>query len=610
MKAKINLRLVAMLAVVLVASLLFLVRSDRAISAPGPTANNILNRELAIERGQSQRAKWQQPLSSGVIYALLGIAGDLDARADAAGPKSTPRGQLNPPASATGGCPNRYVGGAAGNGSPNVKVNQDCSLRRQAEEVVAVNPTNPNNLIAGQNDSRIGFNHCGYDWSFDGGKTWGDMVPPFYQFLLASGHTSDACSDPTATFDAGGNAYVGGVLFDVFSPASAFVVAKSNAAIGGRFFHTPAPLPFQEYRNVPLGVIANDNDPSIFHDKEFIVADAGSASLKQNNVYATWTRFATTDAGVGGNSPIFFSQSTDGGATWSPGIEISGANPEVCTDFSGEVDPSACDQDQGSHPIVGPDGTVYVAFGNYNVPGFGVGQVLMVSCAPSADCSNPASWTAPAKVGDMLELHPVGPSAEGCPPGRQCLPPNGYRVPMVTSISASVDRNNKLYVSWTDGRNLGANCQGPAATATPPCDSDILYAYSTDGGATWSASHKLTPAGSAQWQSWSAVAPDGNKLWVAYYDRSYGNCEFDGCNDITLAKVENAASEAPTVSYTRLTTASMPNLTPANNPLQAGFLGDYMWVATDAKGKAYVTWADTRGLGGTVEEDIYFTTAK
>ena len=64
-------------------------------------------------------------------------------------------------------------------------------FRSQAEEVIAVNPTNNNNLIAGQNDSRIGFNHCGYAWSFDGGKTWGDMVPPFWQFQLATGHTAD-----------------------------------------------------------------------------------------------------------------------------------------------------------------------------------------------------------------------------------------------------------------------------------------------------------------------------------------------------------------------------------------------------------------------------------
>jgi hypothetical protein len=314
---------------------------------------------------------------------------------------------------------------------------------------------------------------------------------------------------------------------------------------------------------------------------------------------------------VGSNSPIYFSQSTDGGATWSPGVEISGANPALCTIFSGSANPNACDQDQGSHPVVGADGTIYVSFGNQNTPDPGVNQVLFVSCPASADCSNPASWTAPVKVGDLIGIHPFGPDANGCPPGRQCLPPNGYRVPEFTSISASVDSSNRLYVSWADARNLGPNCNplGSAATASPPCDNDVFYAYSTNGGASWSATMRLTPAGSAQWQPWSSVAPDGT-LFVGYYDRSYGNCEFDGCNDITLAKVSNAASAAPTVRYTRLTTSSMPNLTPANNPLQAGFLGDYMWVATDANGKAYVVWADTRGLGGTVEEDIYFATSK
>ena len=120
---------------------------------------------------------------------------------------------------------------------------------------------------------------------------------------------------------------------------------------------------------------------------------------------------------------------------------------------------------------------------------------------------------------------------------------------------------------------------------------------------------KLSPAGSAQWQPWSGLVSDGSRLWVAYYDRSYGNCEFDGCNDITLVRVDNPASAAPSVRYIRLTTSSMPNLTPATNPLQAGFLGDYMWVTVNSKGKAYVVWADTRGLNGTVEEDIYFTTS-
>jgi hypothetical protein len=31
-----------------------------------------------------------------------------------------------------------------------------------------------------------------------------------------------------------------------------------------------------------------------------------------------------------------------------------------------------------------------------------------------------------------------------------------------------------------------------------------------------------------------------------------------------------------------------------------------MWVAADAKGHPHVVWADTRGLKGIVEEDVYY----
>jgi hypothetical protein len=175
-----------------------------------------------------------------------------------------------------------------------------------------------------------------------------------------------------------------------------------------------------------------------------------------------------------------------------------------------------------------------------------------------------------------------------------------------TEISISVDNSSRLYVTFGDFRNGQPNCLFTAANPVPPCDNDVFYTYSTDGGATWSAPYKLTPPGSAQWQPWGGVTADGSTLWVAYYDRSYGNCEQTGCNDITLTRVRNPASKSPSVSHRRLTTTSMPNLVPSNNPVEAGFLGDYMWLAVDPSGNPLVVWADTRGLGGTVEEDIYF----
>ena len=136
-----------------------------------------------------------------------------------------------------------------------------------------------------------------------------------------------------------------------------------------------------------------------------------------------------TTAAANGTSTGRIYKSTDGGATWSPGVEISGSNPAICTVPA--VGP--CNDDQGSNPVVGPDGTIYVAFANGNVPGAGQEQVLFVKCPAAADCSNQASWTPPVKVGDMVATHPVGPPSQNGCPNRQCLPPNGYRAPTETS---------------------------------------------------------------------------------------------------------------------------------------------------------------------------------
>ena len=578
------------------AGLLGAAQAQQANESVSP-GNKILAHALAVETGRAVGRPHEAHVSSGVMYPLWVSSGALAQRANAgvASTAAAPAGfearEGGPP---TRGCSNVFRNGER----QNIRVNQDCSLRRQAEEVIAVNPVNPQNLLAGQNDSRIGFNHCGYDFSNDGGNTWGDLLPPLWQFILKDNHTGDFCSDPTVTFDSVGNAYIGGLLIDIHSPANALIAMKSNAGINGAFYHSPVAGPFQTYSDAPVGVITNDNDPNVADDKPLIVADSRVSSPKKNNVYATYTRFANTGLGVGGDSPINFSQSVDGGATWSTPVEISGASSS-CTVGSGEANPNACDQDQGSDPFVGSDGTVYVTFGNGNKPGSGSNQILMVSCAPSADCSDAASWSGPFKVQDLTDTQPVCPSI-----GRQCLPPNTYRLDDFVEISGSVDDAGRLYVVFADFRNGKANCMG--ATAAPPCDDDVFYTFSTDHGATWSSARQLTPAGSAQWQPWSVVSPDGSKLFAAYYDRSYGNCESTGCNDITLATIRNPTSVTPAIRHRRVTSSSMPNLTATNDPVEAGFLGDYMWITLDAWGQPNIVWADTRGLNGTVEEDVYF----
>ena len=112
---------------------------------------------------------------------------------------------------------------------------------------------------------------------------------------------------------------------------------------------------------------------------------------------------------------------------------------------------------------------------------------------------------------------------------------------------------------------------------------------------------QVTNDPSAQYFPWGDVDENGG-LYVGYYTRQYGDCESTGCGDYRLS---TSADNGVSWSQRRITTGSMPNLTDVTNPVQQGFIGDYTSIHVAGQ-SVYLTWADTRGLNGTVEEDVYF----
>ena len=212
--------------------------------------------------------------------------------------------------------------------------------------------------------------------------------------MLLSGNAADACVDPAVTWDSKGSAYTAATVLEVGVELEGDLrssSSKSNAGIGGSFFHSPRSHrgASQEYRALPLGVVwESQRSQRCAATSPSIVADTGGSSPKRDYVYVTWTLYGPEQGvlrprgpeGIRAVSPIYFSQSTDGGATWSPGIEINGTNTAICTGLE-------CFQRSG---VVGrwwgSDGTIYVTFANRDAPDL-VQQIIFVKCVPTADCT-------------------------------------------------------------------------------------------------------------------------------------------------------------------------------------------------------------------------------
>ncbi len=194
----------------------------------------------------------------------------------------------------------------------NVRANQDASGRNQNETTIAVSPVDPNVVIGGANDARLGRWASGYFRSADGGATWADGVMPFQKYASQGDPTVAFCGDGTAVF--GYLDYNG-----AYMPAR-LIVARSTD--GGATWLGPGVV--QESSGFP------------FADKPYIACAPAGTGVYANRAYVSWTNFGA------GSSPIRVAYSTDRGQTWTGAQNVSGNGV------------------QGSVPVAGTRGVVYV----------------------------------------------------------------------------------------------------------------------------------------------------------------------------------------------------------------------------------------------------------
>jgi len=400
---------------------------------------------------------------------------------------------------------------------------------------VAVNPTNPKNLVT----VWIGgwFKGITAAVSLDGGKRWQQVAIPGLSICSTAPMAFEFSFDPWLSFAPNGDLHlVCGAL--TLNPWRAAMLA-SKSTDGGLHWSTPVAL-------------ADTIDSRFGPDHPSITADPTDARF----VYAMWD-----GSDLGHRGPAIFARTTDGGRTWEPGRAIVRTDPQDYVQFS--------------QVFVLPDGTLVNLYELVKVKdsGHGIQQDLSLQVVRSADRGQ--TWSGPLSVTTMLPLY-------GGPNGNSQVtdPDTGYLVQDPLNPSFAVDRRNgALYAVWEDGRfsNFQYN--------------DIAFAMSADGGATWSPPVRVNqtplnvvPANRQAFLPSVAVAADGT-IGVGYYDFRLNDPNPGALTDYWLVHCHHSAttpasSAANWGNELRLTAASF-DIETAPDPFGIGyFVGDYEGLAT------------------------------
>jgi len=330
----------------------------------------------------------------------------------------------------------------------------------------ATDPTNPN-LVAVAAGSTLKL-------STDGGVTFPTTVD--YLNLIPAAYRSQpgffVDGDSDLAVDANGNMYWTALAFTTATQIDVFVSRRDVAT--GTFA-------------TAVLVTSASNDPRFADadDKQFIAVDTNPLSSAFGNVYVVWTKFGTT-------TDVFFSRSTNQGATWSSPLQLSNATTEG---FVWPADVS-----------VGPAGDVYVGYHAFTCTAADLGRTFVLR-------STNGGQSFPQKT---LAFDP-GESAITCnvqdQPGN--IPNTDFWMQGANQPYVLPDpiRPGRVYVISNDDPN---NVYGNGD------DADIVIATSTDFGQTWmNGTVNVGPAGNLEVYPRGAINASG-VLALSWYDNRSG----------------------------------------------------------------------------------------
>ncbi len=447
---------------------------------------------------------------------------------------------------------------------------------KQNESPMAVNPTDPSNIITGANDEieepdctppTGGSSSCpfsptvdttGVYWTTNSAVTWNHQI---LHWLSQVGLTSDG--DPAVAF--GPKPVISGgkvVGFSYANGARAYFASLAGSPTFG---------PMQELLAVahsddkgaswstPVVATTRDN-PVSFNDKVAIWADPNPSSRFFGNVYVAWTLFTGNPPGNFGEAdvfspePIMLSRSTDGGQTFSLPVQLSPA-----------FNAFPVGGRQGSIVRSGPDGTVYVFWdGSLNLRS----AILAVRSLDGGK-----TFSRPFLVTFKSDVPSPFPGAS--------FRTNSF--PMV-----DVDKTSgKIFVVWADYTFGTTSGHGVVKMVT-----------STDKGKTWSSPTTIAnvAARSAYYPAVAADPADGSKVFVGFNaidDVPFGTAPGEGVvfyNAFFVTSTDGGSNFGAPVKISAI--SSDPDGA-STNSLRRQFLGDYNGASASSVA-AWFSWTDSR----------------
>jgi hypothetical protein len=459
----------------------------------------------------------------------------------------------------------------------------------QNETTVAQNPNNPRNLVAGSNDYRV-FNSreqrndaSGWAYtSFDGGKTWKDVVAPHLTFQTGASaplSLADSAGDPSLAFGPHNTVYYANLVFSRDEPAAGGTQQASGITVsashdGGLTWGEPTIVHLDGFN-----ADGTEGPTNIFNDKEWVTVDQHTGA-----VYVTWTQFTYDADGNYLESPTVVARSTDGGGHFSAPAPVS---PTTATfNAANGVTPYG----SGTNPVVGNDGTLYVAYET------SICQTLACNAATDHDAvvvavSRDGGRTFANQEAAADFDFPFNPDT-----GTSTLTGENFRINSFPQLA--YDRvGNRLYATWADDRN---GLYASDGTSVRTNGSSLLISAKAEkhGALSWSAP---VAVGKGTDEVYPAVAAYDGHVAVSYYTRYYDPAGI-GLDFAMVSGSRNSITRAAQVKLTGQTENPQVQFVAvglvSGNVLQGVFIGDYTAISLGSDLKAHPVWTDFRGNPG------------